>query len=88
MKITDNNTFDAFVRERGWAYDNGGRYQDEHWDWYAGSTAGTVLLRQAPNRVAVVRFDDLKPTELWSGHVSTGKEFDEMMNAVTAKLIR
>jgi hypothetical protein len=66
----------------GGPYDNGGRYQ------YAGPTAGTVLLRQAPNRVAVVRFDGLKSTELWSGHVSTEEEFDEMMNAVAANVTR
>jgi hypothetical protein len=82
MTITDNNTFDAFARERGWVYDNGGRYRDEEWHWYAGPVAGIVLLRQPPDQIAVVRFEGLKSTELWSGRVSTTEEFDEMINRV------
>jgi hypothetical protein len=84
MEITENKAFDGFVRERGWEYDNGGRYLDEYWDWYTGATAGLVLLRQAPDRLALVRFDGLNPTELWSGRVSTSEEFDQMLKAIVA----
>jgi hypothetical protein len=39
-------------------------------------------LRQPPDHIAVVRIERLKPTELWSGRVSTTEEFDEMINRV------
>jgi hypothetical protein len=81
MRLQDNNSFDEYARQRGWAYDNAGRYRSEDWDWYAGPVAGVVLLRRAPDRVALVRFDGLNPTELWSGRVSSPEEFDEMIRA-------
>jgi len=79
MDLTDAKAFDTYAAARGWAYDNHGRYRDEHWDWYAGPVPDIVLLRQPPNRVALVRIAELTLEEIWSGHVSTGDEFDQVM---------
>jgi len=66
-------------------YDNGGLYQEQRWDWYAGPKQGIVLLRQAPDRVVVVRFVDLEPTELWSVRVSNSEEFDAMLHDIAGE---
>jgi len=84
--LTTNNAFDAYAARFDWAYDNGGKYRDEHWDWYAGKVTGLVLMRQKPDRVCVVHFDGLKPTELWSGRVRTTKDFDTMLASITSKV--
>lgn len=85
MDLTDDSAFDLYALERGWAYDNSGLYRGESWNWYAGPVANTVLMRQPPRRLAIVRYDGLAPTEIWSGCVSTPQEFDEMIRVVAAK---
>jgi hypothetical protein len=79
LPLTTNSVFDEYAAEYGWSYDNGGSYLGQHWDWYAGQTPGLVLMRQPPARVAVVRYDGLSPSELWSGQVATDMDFDRVM---------
>jgi hypothetical protein len=79
MALTTNQGFDAYAARHGWAYDNGGTYGGECWDWYARETPGGVLMRQAPDRVALVRFQGTAPTEIWSGRIETTTQFDELM---------
>jgi hypothetical protein len=80
--LTNNNAFDRYVARFGWTYDNGGQYCQQHWDWYTGWTPGVVLMRQAPDRVCVVRFEKLTPTELWLGTIHTTDEFDKMVSSL------
>lgn len=82
LDLTINNAFDQYVAKSGWAYDNGGQYQQQHWDWYVGDIPGVLLLRQAPDRVCVVRFQGLTPTELWSGIIRTSEQFDRMASSI------
>ena len=82
MDLTDNKAFDGYASRYGWAYDNGGKYLDQCWDWYSGRIPGVVLMRQPPTKIAIVRYDGLNPTELWSGQVATDQDFDRAMAAI------
>jgi hypothetical protein len=79
IDLTDNKAFDDYVAQFGWGYDSGGVYVGQHWEWYAGPVRGLVLMRQPPSRVAIVRYDGLTPSELWSGQVMTDLDFDNVM---------
>ena len=79
MDLADNQAFDRHLAQRGWLYDNGGRYREEYWEWYAGPVGGVVLLRQSPDRIALVRFTGLAPHEIWLGHVSSFADVDEVL---------
>src|ERR1051326_502171 len=81
-QLTHNKAFDDYVIKFGWLYDNGGRYRDEHWDWYAGRVTALVLMRQPPSRVAIVQFSGLTPIELWIGQVMTDVDFDRAMATI------
>jgi hypothetical protein len=76
--LTTNAPFDEYAARFGWHYDNGGNYRGEYWEWYMRSSDHIVLLRQAPDRVCVVRFSGLTPFELWSGTIRTSDDFDRM----------
>ena len=80
--LTSNKDFDEYAAQFGWVYDNGGQYLQQRWDWYVSDTAGIALLRQAPEKVCVVRFEELTPTELWSGIIRTSDEFDRMAGSI------
>jgi len=82
VDLTSNNAFDDYAAKSGWYYDNGGRYREEYCEWYIRDSPGPVLLRQAHDRVCIVRFDGLAPSELWSGVIRTSDEFDQMLIAV------
>ena len=84
--LTTNNAFDAYAARFGWAYDNGGGYRNEIWDWYAGKIATIVLMRQAPDRVCIVRYNGLTPTELWAGNVRTTNDFDAMLSSIAGQI--
>jgi hypothetical protein len=79
IDLTDNDAFDKYACQYGWEYDNGGRYRDEYWEWFVGRSPSIVLLRQPPDRLALVRFDGLTPNELWLGRASTSQQFDQVM---------
>ncbi len=81
MELNSNRRFDDHAAHYGWVYDNCGSYRNEYWDWYFGSLAHTVLLRQSTGRLALVRLEGLTPTEIWSGQISTTEEFDDLMAA-------
>ena len=82
MNLIDHNAFDKYAAERGWSYDNSGSHQGQTWDWYfhEGSDGKLVLLRQSPDRVALVRIEGLALSEVWSGQIATSGQFDEFMS--------
>jgi len=79
----DHNHFDAYAGARGWVYDNGWGYQDKTWDAYAGplylERSFLVMLRDRNDRhVLVLHYIDGQPTEVWSGPIENGGQFDEL----------
>lgn len=77
--LANDEAFDNYARRYGWEYDNGGWYACETWDWYSGPVTGLILARRPPKAVAVVRFDGLTPSEVWSGEIVTTCDFDRVM---------
>ncbi len=83
VDLTDHNDFDRYVRERGWIYDNGCLFENEHWDSYAGTDRFRryLLLRQSPGRVIlVVRGEQLGLVRAWSGTVTTSLDVADMLS--------
>jgi hypothetical protein len=78
--LSTSQSFDEYAARYGWVYDNGGRYRDELWDWYCGDEPRVVLLRQGPDRVALIRLTGTTPDEIWSGPVADTAEFDRLMD--------
>ena len=82
IHLTDNQAFDNYAAMFGWTYDNAGHYLGQSWDWYVGPVAGFVLMRQPPDRIALVRYDGCTPSEVWSDQIRTDNEFDQIMARV------
>ena len=81
MNFADHNDFDAYARGRGWRYDNSGMHLGQFWDWYfkQGSDGKLVLLRQKPDRAALVRVEGKTLHEVWSGQIAGPAQFDDFM---------
>jgi hypothetical protein len=86
MIFRDHNDFDAYAKGRGWLYDNSGMHQGQSWDWYfkQGSDGKHVLLRQKPDRAALVRIEGKTLNEVWSGQIADSAQFDEFMKVFAA----
>jgi hypothetical protein len=82
--LTTNQAFDDYAARFGWVYDNGGRYRGEYWEYYFRKDSDLHLLRQGPDRIAVVRFGSSPPTEVWSGRIATSDDFDQLMARLSA----
>ena len=76
IALTTNQAFDDYAFKCGWVYDNGGWFQGEHWEWFVRSETGVVLLRQPPDRVALVQIEKRTVSEFWSGRIATSTDFD------------
>jgi hypothetical protein len=90
MELTNNQAFDDYAARFGWHYDNGGRYREFNWDWYASSAHrwdrrpdGTVqhfvvIMRRERSTVCAVHFAGGESTEIWSGDIRTSTDFDRL----------
>ena len=84
IDLTTNQAFDDYAARFGWVYDNGGLYRGEYWEFYFRKDPNLQLLRQEPDRIAVVRFGGSSPIEIWSGRVATSDAFDQLMERLSA----
>lgn len=80
--LTTNQAFDDYAAEFGWEYDNGGSFAGEYWEWYSREEPTLKLLRQGPDRVALVRFGGSEPVEIWRGRIGTRAEFDGLLELI------
>ena len=93
-ELTNNQAFDDYAAQFGWDYDNSGWYLGLAWDRYASNPHrwdrqpdGTVhhvvaIMRRERTTVAAVHFQGLEPTEIWSGDIRTGVEFDRLLEII------
>lgn len=79
--LTDHDAFDAFADQHGWSYDNGWSFEGEAWDSHYAPERfrGLQMLRRAPGRIVVIRVGGEAHTAIWSGEVTTARDFEAMI---------
>ena len=82
VDLTSEKVFFAFAQDHGWIYDNGTKYDDEHWSEYR--LGDLSLLRHRNADVVVLSGASESRNVVWRGPVQCRNDFDMLTLAVNA----